>query len=45
MIDFFTDPWNMEVATWTLKTIFSSLIQIGIVYIILVLVIDYASKK
>ncbi len=32
MIEFFTDPWYMELMHWTMVQIVSALIQIGAVY-------------
>ena len=35
-LSFFTEPWTMMLATWTLKQIVSALMQIGVVsYVIM----------
>jgi hypothetical protein len=42
MIEFFTDPWNLGLAQWTLGTIISALIQLVVIpvssWIVLVIV-------
>ena len=35
MLDFFTDPWKMQIMNWTMVQLVSALLQIGVGYFIL----------
>ncbi len=41
MIEFFTDPWNIMLAQWTMKQIVSALIQIGACYVAFVVALTF----
>ncbi len=44
MIEFFTDPWNIQLAQWTMLQIVSALIQIGVGYIIFVITVHLLTR-
>lgn len=35
MLDFFTDPWKIELARWTMFEISSALLQLGVGYFVI----------
>ena len=40
MIEFFTDPWSIVLAQWTMKQLVSALIQIGFGYFVFAVAIN-----
>lgn len=45
MLDFFTDPWNMEIMNWTMSQLVSAILQIGVGYFVLNVGLLLALKK
>lgn len=45
MIEFFTDPWSIVLAQWTMKQIVSSLLQISVGYIVITVVVNIWVNK
>lgn len=45
MLEFFTDPWNMQIVRWSMYQLVSALLQIGMGYFVLNVVFLLAFDK